>query len=247
MIEQYRLYDEFAPFHDRDWAKPYLADAEKGFDSCLIPLISEGGRVLDLCCGSGRLAGWLVAKGFRVTGLDGSDEMLQLARERVPGAIFLSADARDFRVDEPFDAVISTFDSVNHLATIDEVRVVFGNVAAALVPGGYFFFDVNTVEGFEEAGDESYLSIQDNKVCFVRSLYDSAANVGVSHVVIFRREGELYRRVETKIREYFHPIRELSDALEEAGFETPRTLDAWEDLAMPRAAGRLFLLARKQS
>ncbi len=242
----YRLYDDFAPFYDRDWSRSYLADARAGFEELLLPRLPARSRVLDLCCGSGRLAAWLGGRGFRVTGLDGSKAMLALARKNAPEAELLLADARDFSVEQPFEWVLSTFDSINHFQTLDEIRAVFRCVSGALVPGGLFCFDVNTVEGFEYAGDESYLSIEDGEVCFVKSVYDRAAGIGVSRVVVFRREGELYRRFESEIPEYFHPIRALSDALEDAGFEAPTTLDAAEDLGMPRAEGRLFLLARKK-
>lgn len=241
------LYDDFAAFYDRDWAAAYLEDAAPGFEHVLLPRLAQGDRVLDLCCGSGRLAAWLTKRGFRVTGLDESETMLALAQVRAPECELVLGDARTFAFEESFDAVVSTFDSINHFADISEIRAVFGCVARALAAGGLFFFDVNTEAGFEDAGDESYHSIQDDEVCFVRSLYDGAAGVGTAHVILFRKQGDLYRRSETKIREYFHPIADLAEALEDAGFESPALLDAQEDLAMPRAQGRLFFATRKRA
>ena len=66
-----------------------------------------------LCCGTGRVAAELTARGLSVTGLDISEEMLAYARRNAPAAEFVAADARAFALPPPFDAAISTFDRVN--------------------------------------------------------------------------------------------------------------------------------------
>ena len=242
----YRLYDDFAPFYDLYWGDWYLDDCREGLAELVLPRIPAGGRVLDLCCGTGQLARWLTACGFEVTGLDASEPMLECARRNAPKAELVCGDARSFRFDRPFDAVISTFDSVNHFATLDEVRAVFANVRAALEPGGLFVFDVNTQSGFLDAADESYITDEDGgPVCVVRASYDVKKGVGVSKVTGFLPEGELWRRVDFEIPEYHYPVKDLRKALREAGFVRLESLDAVEDLGMPRANGRVFLLAER--
>src|SRR5438093_10529475 len=83
-------YDELRPT-DENWHR--LLDA----------LVREGDlqarRVLDVGCGTGRLAAALAARGARVWGVDASPEMLAVARERVPRGVGLklgSAEALPF-------------------------------------------------------------------------------------------------------------------------------------------------------
>jgi SAM-dependent methyltransferase len=244
-IQRYRLYDQFAPFYDLYWGDYYLDDCRQGLAELVLPRIPAGGRVLDLCCGTGQLARWLTACGFEVVGLDGSETMLERARRNAPKAELVCQDARSFRFDRPFEAVLSTFDSINHLASLDDVRAVFANVFEALEPGGLFVFDINTQSGFLDAADESYITSDGGPVCIVRSSYDPKQGVGVSRVTGFTQEGELWRRVDFEIPEFHHAVKDLKKELRQAGFVRQETLDATEDLGMPRAEGRVFLLAER--
>ena len=68
----------------------------------------NGDRALDICCGQGNVSEALIARGCEVSGLDFSPPMLQMARQRVPGARFVEADAQDLPFqDSHFDIVVS--------------------------------------------------------------------------------------------------------------------------------------------
>jgi len=71
----------------------------------------EGGeRVLDVACGTGNAAEVAARAGARVTGLDGSPRLLEVARERVPEGEFVHGDAARMPFgDGEFDAVVSVF------------------------------------------------------------------------------------------------------------------------------------------
>jgi predicted TPR repeat methyltransferase len=72
------------------------------------------GSVLDLCCGTGLLAGELTARGYRVVGVDASEAMLALARERLGPKVVLSRmTLPDLVVGGGFDAAVCTFDGLN--------------------------------------------------------------------------------------------------------------------------------------
>ncbi len=242
--ERHRDYDRFARFYNLYWAEGYLKEVEYGLEERILPLLAPGSRALDLCCGTGQLAAWLAARGFEVTGLDGSEEMLRLARQNAPDAKLVLADAREFEVEERFDLVISTFDSMNHLPTLEDLEQVFRCVRAALAPEGYFFFDVNTNEGFEYAGDESYAISKPEHVCVVEAKYDAKRKQGASRITVFLPEGDLWRRTDVEIPEYCYNQLDVEAALARAGFDNPKILRGDEDMSMARGEGRLFFLAR---
>jgi trans-aconitate methyltransferase len=93
-----------------------------------------GERVLDLGCGTGHLTARIAEACAEVIGIDSSAEMIEEARRLYPGLTFGVADARDFRFDEPFDAVFSN--AVLHWVKPPEQAVAC--VRRALKPGGRF-------------------------------------------------------------------------------------------------------------
>jgi SAM-dependent methyltransferase len=237
-------YNEFAAYYDVYWAAGYLRDFAEGLEETILPLVPPGARVLDLCCGTGRLAASLSERGFDVTGLDNSAQMLAVAQMHAPDARFVEGDARSFTLQEPVDLVLSTFDSVNHFASLDELESVFRCVHGALTEDGLFCFDFITREGFEYAGDETNAAVGEDHVCVSRSVWNSEARQGVSLLTVFERQGTLWRRTDAEVREYCHEQRDIEQRLKRAGFGRPRVFDALDDFGMPHGDGRLFLLTR---
>ena len=121
------VYDEIVvdPCHDR-WAS-FLHE--------LWSSDPEGVRsVLDLGCGTGLLAEELTARGYRVVGVDASDAMLALARERLGPDVELSRmTLPDLTVEGVFDAAVCTLDGFTYLDP-DELRLTLAAVALQLRP-----------------------------------------------------------------------------------------------------------------
>ena len=112
----------------------------------LVAGLPAGAKVLDLGCGSGHpVAADLLARGFTVTGLDFSRQMLAIARATLPAGRWIEGDMRRMPVDGPFHAVIA-WDSFFHL-TAAEQRALIPAIAAALHPGGRFLFTSGPAEG----------------------------------------------------------------------------------------------------
>lgn len=106
---------------------------------------------LDLACGTGGFTRELHRAGLRVHGLDGSPEMLEVARERLPGDVSLSVgDLRTFDLAQRFDLVTCVFDSLNNLLTPGELGAALEQARAHLGPGGLLACDVNTRLGVRE-------------------------------------------------------------------------------------------------
>ncbi len=245
-MKPYRLYDDFAPFYNRYWGDYFLEDAREGIADVLLPRVPPGGRILDLCCGTGQTAAWLAGCGFNVVGVDGSPEMLAFAEQNAPAAELVCADARNFQLADPVDAALATFDSINHFETLEEIGAVFSCVFKALRPGGWFLFDFNDEEGFAYNAGESYSVCRDDHAAIVRSEYDPSARRGSSQITMFAPAADgLWSRRDLEIPEFLHATEDLEAALTQAGFSSARTFDATEDFEMEKAEGRLFLLAQR--
>lgn len=110
-------------------------------------LLPEGGRVLDLGCGSGRDLKWLSQRGFESVGIDWSRAMLNEARQRTDALLTLG----DLRAlpfaDATFDGVWSNASMV-HLGPAELHRALV-EVERVLRPGGVFFASIASGAGEE--------------------------------------------------------------------------------------------------
>lgn len=115
---------------------------------------TEVGSVLDLGCGTGNSSAPFAELGLPVTGLDLSEEMLAVARRKLPGATFVRGDFTTFDLGETFDLVTSVFDSLNNLLDPEDFRRCAERVLAHLTPNGVFVFDVNTTAGLRNLWED---------------------------------------------------------------------------------------------
>lgn len=108
--------------------------------------LPAGRRILDLGCGAGEpISQWFINEGFRVTGVDFAEAMLEIARTRWPDGDWRQADMRDFDLNEKFDGIIG-WNSFFHL-TPDAQRGCIARIAAHLVPGGCVLLTVGDAAG----------------------------------------------------------------------------------------------------
>lgn len=111
----------------------------------LIERVKPGkGSALDVGCGTGTLLRYLSDTGWNVFGCDPSRPMVELARSKNPGAHIDVATATSFKVPCRLDLITSTFDVMNHLPTLNDVREFFERSSAALADDGVLIFDTVT-------------------------------------------------------------------------------------------------------
>lgn len=109
--------------------------------------------ILDVCCGTGTMCDLLTREGYRMTGVDLSEEMIREAKKKAgrnrQEIDYYVGDAATFELGQTFDAALSFFDSLNNITEPAKLQSAFRQVAKHLKPGGSFIFDVNTAYAFE--------------------------------------------------------------------------------------------------
>jgi predicted TPR repeat methyltransferase len=174
--------------------------------------------VLDLCCGTGLLAGELIALGYRIVGVDASGAMLALARKRLgPRAALSRTTLPDLPIEGVFDATVCTFDGLNYL-TPDELGLTMAAVAARLRPAGWFVFDLHTDQMMDFTISNPVVAGQSAGNNFViSSVVDPGARTCDTKFELTRpRNGDPFWE---QHRQYFHTDADVRASLQNAGFE----------------------------
>src|SRR5581483_5227743 len=170
--QRYADYDPFAWLYTNYWGDEFHRQAMPALERLLLDRVVPPAAILDLCCGDGRITTALARRGYVMTGLDGSEEMLTYARQHGPKIPFLLGDARAFELPPQFAAVISTFDALNHIMSKRELNAVFRRVFACLEPGGWFGFDLNREEAYENLWVRTANSVDRTTVSIARGSYN---------------------------------------------------------------------------
>ena len=237
-MDRYTDYDPFADVYNRHWGS-FATRVLPVLDRLVLDDLEGGSTVVDLCCGTGQLAATLTQRGFRVIGVDGSTAMIDLARLNAPDAEFVVADARSFVLAVSADAVVSTFDSLNHLMTLPDLEETFRQVATVLAPAGVFVFDLNMEEGFQSRWRGSFGIVADDEVIVARSGFDGEQVIGRMDVTLMTPDGDLWKRTDLSLTQRSHPESDVRSALSTAGFDHVEVFDA-RDLDMDDVGRSLF-------
>jgi SAM-dependent methyltransferase len=241
-------YDDVALMYDRLWADWYLPAAMPALDLLFFSKLSRGASVLDVCCGSGHVTKELVARGYDVTGLDSSGSLIELARRKLPAVEFHAGDVRSFELNRCYDAVLSTFDSLNHLLTIEELEAAFGCIHRALKPGGLFVFDMNLAQAYSADLREWTADIQETTVGLVRGSFDPVRGRAVSELIWFSQaqQGDCWRHTRSTIEEQCYSQNEILSSLSRAGFEQLESVMANEaGVTAELGFGRIYVSAHR--
>ncbi|NSX89997.1 class I SAM-dependent DNA methyltransferase [Agrobacterium tumefaciens] len=116
------LYTEHGADFDKERGRSL---AEKSWLDRFASLLPGGGSILDIGCGSGEpIAGYFIANGYDVTGIDASLPLIELCRSRFPENLWAVADMRELALGRRFDGLIA-WHSFFHLKPEDQ-RLMFG-------------------------------------------------------------------------------------------------------------------------
>lgn len=112
--------------------------------SRIMPLASHP-RILDICCGFGRLSGRMHSLGYDVTGIDISAEQLSIARSENHGPRYLAMDMRAPPLEE-FDALLSMFTSFGYFENPADDISMLKTWSLRLRPGGILVMELADME-----------------------------------------------------------------------------------------------------
>ena len=238
--------DDLAFIHDVGYGE-FARQSAPGLLDLFARCGIRDGLVVDLGCGSGLWAEQLVKRGYEVLGIDISEAMIRLARQRAPQAEFRVASL--FHADiPPCRAVTSLGECISYLFDTSHnnraLRQLFRRVHKALAVGGVFVFDVMEPGKLGRASAAKTFSEGDGWMTVVEKREDRERQTLTRRITTFRKVGDLYRRADETHRVRLYDAATVADELRRAGFRV-RVTRRYGDYALMKA--RVAFIARKAS
>ena len=212
----------------------------------LLELAPEG-RILDLACGYGRIAVPLARRGFQVTGLDLSEPLLDVARERAAQAgvpvAWRHADMRDMPAEwaGQFDAVISIWNSFGYFTDDHENQRVLASAAQALKPGGRLLIDVSNRDRVVSTYRTRDWDERDGLVLLQERSFDPVR--GLNRTDLTWHDAGQRRQVHFAVRLY--TATELTRMVAAAGLRPVAYYGDWTGGELTRESRHIILIAEK--
>lgn len=114
--------------------------------------LKDGDSIVDLGCGPGLYCARLSQRGYRMTGIDRSENSIQYAKEHDTRTHYIRGSYLDsFGIDQ-FDAAVMVSQDYGVLSP-EGRKILLGNIRNALKPGGYFAFDVCSMAAYQNRQD----------------------------------------------------------------------------------------------
>ncbi len=206
--------------------------------------------IVDLGCGTGSLSVILAQKGYQVTGVDLSEDMLSVAWEKAYDMggnrpFFVCQPMEELELPNPVDVAVCCLDSLNYVTNPDACKEAIRRTYENLTPGGLFFFDINSVEKLKGLDGQIFLDENEDSYCVWRAEFDQEENICYYGMDIFTREDDIWLRDFEEHLEYAYSAEQLTSFLTEAGFQNIQTYGdrTWES---PRVGEqRIYFTAHK--
>lgn len=227
----------------------------------------EKGLILELGCGTGSLTRQLAGKGYEMIGLDNSEEMLQIAREKgeehKDNILYLCQDMREFELFGTVAAVVSVCDSMNYILSEEDLLNVFRLVNNYLDPQGVFIFDLDTEHAYKEILGDNTIAENREEGSFIweNTYYDEEMmnevnltlfvpdqdSASVDHIVDSDKvRNTLFHKYEETHYRKAYSLETMQRLIEEAGMEWIAAYDALTMKKPRKTSERVYIITREK-
>ena len=160
--------------------------------------------LLDVGCGRGEFLRQLsvIFPNVEFMGIDLSPLMVKTTQSKG-----IKAQCIDLcKLDKKFQVITAVFDMVNYLNQ-KELKRFMRCIDERLEDGGYFICDINSLYAFKELAVGSFIRDDDSRFVTIDSDFED--DIYYSDFTLFEKEGELFKKSQESIKQYYHRVDEL--------------------------------------
>ena len=235
-----RVYDEFMDQTPYDEWLLNILNIFKEYK------IDKDAQVLDLGCGTGKMARKLAREGYQVTAVDNSMDMLEIAAsEEDDHILYVLQDMVSLELPQQVDAAVSICDCMNYILEEEDLKEAFRRVREFLKEDGVFVFDMNSHYKYKEILEFNTFAEDREDASFIwDNFYDEEERINEYQLSLFiQNEQGTYNKYEELHLQKAYEQEEVVSFLYEAGFSSVRVLDAETMDEVKEDTQRLYYIA----
>ncbi|MFE8696758.1 class I SAM-dependent DNA methyltransferase [Cytobacillus sp. FJAT-53684] len=213
----------------------------------------QGKRLLDIACGTGELSIKFAKKGYHVTGVDLSEDMLMVAHSKAADngmdIQFYQQNMAELEGLGQFDIIGIFCDSLNYLQSEQEVLDTFMHVYEHLDDKGLFIFDVHSIHKILQIFMNQTFTLNDEEISYIWNSYQGEFPNSVEHDLSFfvlDHKSGMYDRYDELHFQRTYPIEIYETWLREAGFEVVEVAADFESVSPQTQSERIIFICRKK-
>lgn len=215
--------------------------------------ISEKARVLDVGCGTGNISIPISKKGYDVTAVDLSSDMLMVAQQKndqqKANVQFFQQDMRQLTGLGEFELIFCLCDSLNYLHEEGEIIETFQRVFEHVSEDGIFIFDVHSTYKMESIFLNNTFAYNGEEISYIWECFPGEEVYSVEHDLSFFVQTSIgmYERVDELHKQRTYPLSFYKQALEKIGFQIQSVSGDFEKDYLPNEAERWFFVVKKRA
>lgn len=241
------IYSGFAAVYDELMKNDIDYD---GLCDMIERLFRENGKgvdlIADLACGTGAVTSRLAKRGYDMTGIDASVEMLDLARKKDEKSLYLNQDITEFELYGTMDAILCMTDGFNYITEEDSLRQCFFLANNYLNPGGLFLFDMSSPYKLSQLLGNNTFVYDDGSVFYTwENTYEEDDALSISDITFFLKDKNVYRRADEEHIQRAWEEKSVCSFLKEAGFSRIRTFSDLNGSPVKLSSERIYYCCEK--
>ncbi len=240
-------YTALAKFYE----KIIYDDSYKTWLNYLLSAVKTNAKIgacLDVACGTGIFTRLLKKEGYKVTGVDYSVDMLNIAKQKAIeerlNINYLFGDIRTLKSLEKVELITAINDGLNYIKST-ELSKAFKGFYNSLKKGGTLIFDISSKHKLKNILGNNAFGDDGDKLSYLwLNSYNESENYVDISLSIFEKVGNTYlRHSETQVQ-YAHDVDFVIEALKEAKFSLVSVTDGFGNI-LKEDSDRILFIAKK--
>lgn len=238
-------YKKFALVYDSIMGDRFY----NGYFKFLIKIFNElkfkPANILEIACGTGKLAKIFLDKEYEIEGLDMSGDMLDIAGKK--GLKIHRQNMVSFKLKKKYDLILCIFDSLNYIQRKVDLKRSFNSVNKHLESGGLFIFDMNSPFGINKVIPKNFKTIyRKNANLELIWLNSHRPDTWIIEMIMFeKRNGGIYKRFYEKHIEKAYKLAEIKKMLKKSSFKLLSAYSNFKFDKVKKDSGRWFFVCEK--